>query len=504
MNTKKLGINFGILLMVIVLFAKFAVWDNETNRWVISDAVTKPDKSYKATVASPIVFPTSMVQNTAWINDASKLNTVLSSDFVSVKVKQDILDAVTKAKKENKKISISGARHSMGGQNLGSQIHLDMNNYDKVITFENVGNSVTVESGITWKLLQEFLITKNRAVRVMQDSNIFTIGGSIGSNVHGKDIRYGSLIESINWFKIVDSSGIETLVDRNNKELFESVVGGFGLFGIITEVNLKTEPNTNYKYTITHQPAESLIPKFDEYQSLGAEQIEGHFSVSKDALLQDLQIYYFQPTDKVSTDDVSGENSIWLRKLVYRLSRDSDIGKQFRWFMQTKVSPIVDPSYTTRNGSQAAPFRVLELNDPITTDVLQEYFVPSRKIDEFLPKYRELLRKNNMNLINCGVRKVLADKEALVSYATEEMYGFVCYYNVKKDNNLNSDFRIFTGEMLDYMNTIDAKYYLAYNFMDYNEKIITMYPNIKELLNRKAKYDPQAIFWNQWIEKFNN
>jgi decaprenylphospho-beta-D-ribofuranose 2-oxidase len=501
MNPKKLKINFGIILLVIVIFTKFAIWDNDSNRWLITDAITKPSKDYKATVASPIVFPTSLVQKSTWINDASKLNSVLASDFVSVNSKQDILDAVTKAKKENKKVSISGARHSMGGQNLGSQIHLDMNNYDKVVNFEITDNSVTVESGITWKLLQQFLGSKNRAVRVMQDSNIFTIGGSMGSNVHGKDIRYGSMIESINWFRIVDSSGAEVLVDRSNKELFETVVGGFGLFGIITEVNLKTEPNTNYKYTITHQPAESLISKFNEYQKLGGEQIEGHFSVSEDDLLKDLQIYYFQPTEKVSVDDVGGENSIWLRKMVYRLSRDSDIGKRFRWFMQTKVSPIVDPNYTTRNGSQAAPFRVLELNDPNTTDVLQEYFVPSRKIDEFLPKYRELLRKYNMNLINCGVRKVLADKEALVSYATEEMYGFVCYYNVKRDNALNGDFHTFTGEVLDYMNTIDAKYYLAYSFMDYNDKILNMYPSIKELLNRKTKYDPQNIFWNKWIEK---
>jgi decaprenylphospho-beta-D-ribofuranose 2-oxidase len=81
----------------------------------------------------------------------------------------------------------------MGGQNLGEQIHLDMNGYDKILDFEASSHSVTVESGITWKQLQTFLATKSRAVRVMQDSNIFTIGGSIGSNVHGKDVRYGSL-----------------------------------------------------------------------------------------------------------------------------------------------------------------------------------------------------------------------------------------------------------------------------------------------------------------------
>ncbi len=494
---KKYTNTFAALILILILISKFAVWDNPNNRWMVQDTYYKPESDYKATVATPI----SLIQKSAWINDASKLKSALSSDFVKVENKKDILDSVQKAKTEKKKISISGARHSMGGQNLGEQIHLDMNNYDKVIDFA-ADNSVTVESGITWKQLQTFLITRSRAVRVMEDSNIFTIGGSMGSNVHGKDVRYGSLIESINWFKIVNSDGQEILVDRSNRDLFQSVIGGFGLFGIITEVNLKTEPNTNYKYTITHQPADQLVAKFDEYQKLGAEQVEGHFSVSSDSLLSDLQIYYFEPTTKASNDDVSGENSIWLRKLVYRLSRDSNLGKQFRWFMQTKVSPIVDPSFTTRNGSQAAPFRVLELDDANSTDVLQEYFVPSSKIAEFMPKYLELLRKHNMNLINCGVRKVLKDTEALVSYATEEMYGFVCYYNVNRDNSKNAVFHTFSGEMLDYMNTIGAKYYLAYDTMDYNDKILQMYPGIKQLLENKKAYDPNDIFWNKWIEKF--
>ncbi len=498
-NKKLIGIS--ALAIVIVAIAKFIIWDNENNRWLIQDAIARPDQNYKSTVASPL-NSTSGVHR---IDDASKLNSATPTQLVLVKSKQDILNAVAQARLQQRSISVSGARHSMGGQNLGEQIHLDMNGYDKILDFEASSNSVTVESGITWKQLQTFLATKNRAVRVMQDSNIFTIGGSIGSNVHGKDVRYGSFIESINWFKMIDSSGQEIRVDRDsNQELFASVIGGFGLFGIITEVNLKTEPNTNYQYTITHQPAETLVAKFNDYAAQGAQQIEGHFSVDNDRLLQDLQIYYFEPTNKQSTDDVSGENSIWLRKLVYRSSRDSNLGKQFKWFMQTQVSPIVDPSYTTRNGSQAAPFRVLELNDPSTTDVLQEYFVPSRKIAEFLPKYRELLKKHKMNLINCGVRRVQADQAALVSYATEEMYGFVCYYNISRDNAKNQDFHSFTGEVLDHLLAIDAKYYLAYNFMDYQDKIYQMYPSIRELLQRKRKYDPSNIFWNKWVEKFQS
>lgn len=488
-------------LILIVIFTKYMIWDDNNRRWIIEDIYYKPDSGYKATVASQIslVVKNSNNYTRVLLNDASKLQPTEASDYTIVKEKSQISDAVKKAKLEKKSISLSGARHSMGGQNLGSSIHLDMNGYDKVLNFDSMDQSVTVESGITWKLLQEFLGTQNRAVRVMQDSNIFTIGGSMGSNVHGKDIRYGQLIESINWFKLINSNGEETKVSRTeNGELFGAVIGGFGGFGIITEVNLKTDPNVKYEYTITHQPAETLVQRWDEYIASGAEQVEGHFSVDNDNFLKDLQIYYFKQTDKPAKDDVSGENSIWLRKLVYRLSRESDLGKKFRWWMQKNVSPLVDPGITTRNGSMAAPFRVLELDDPQTTDILQEYFVPRDKITEFLPKYRELLKANNMNLINCGLRRVQADTEALVNYSQGEMYGFVCYYNVSRDSSKNIDLKQFTGKMLDYMNTIDAKFYLAYNTEGYEDKILTMYPKLKDLQTIKTKYDTDGIFRNRF------
>jgi decaprenylphospho-beta-D-ribofuranose 2-oxidase len=503
-------------LLLILLFTKYMIWDDNNRRWMIEDIYHKPDSGYKATVAPQISLMVRGSNNysKALINDASKLQSTEAADYFLVSNKEQIIESVKKAKLEKKSISLSGARHSMGGQNLGSSIHLDMNGYDKVLNYDSIDQSVTVESGITWKLLQEFLGKENRAIRVMQDSNIFTVGGSMGSNVHGKDIRYGQLIESINWFKIINSSGIEIKVSRvENSELFGAVIGGFGGFGVITEVNLKTDPNVNYEYIITHQPAESLVQKWDEYIASGAEQVEGHFSVDKDNFLQDLQIYYFRQTDKNvkntplqrerhgEGDDVSGENSIWLRKLVYRLSRESDLGKKFRWWMQKNVSPIVDPGITTRNGSMAAPFRVLELDDPQTTDILQEYFVPRDKITEFLPKYRELLKSNNMNLINCGLRRVQVDTETMVNYSQQEMYGFVCYYNVSRDSSKNIDLKQFTGQMLDYMNTIDAKFYLAYNTEGHNDKILTMYPKLKDLQVLKTRNDPGEVFKNKFWDK---
>jgi decaprenylphospho-beta-D-ribofuranose 2-oxidase len=491
------------ILLVLIIITKFLIWDDNNNQWIIKDIYYKPPAEFKGTIASPTQLVQKENRSYMRVDDASKLISVETSDFIRVTTKKDIFDAVDKAKSEKKSLSLSGARHSMGGQNLGDQIHLDMQGYDKIVDYSMEDQSLTIESGATWKQIQEFLGDRGRAVRVMQDSNIFTVGGSMGSNIHGKDVRYGQLIESINWFNLIGPDGKEIRVDRNeNPELFRAVNGGFGGFGIITTVNLKTDPNTNYKYTITHQPAEQVVEKWDEYIAKGAEQIESHFSISKDSFLADAQIYYFEPTVKESKDDVSGENSIWLRKAVYRLSRLGEEGKRFRWFMQKHVSPLIDPGFTTRNGAMAAPFRTLELDDPQSTDILQEYFVPRDKVSEFLPQYRTLLKKHNMNLLNCGLRRVQLDTEALVNYSKEEMYGFVCYYKVDRDSSKNNSLRNFTGEMMDYLNEIDGKFYLAYNIEGHTDKIKTMYPDLTKLFELKSKYDSDNMFDNKFFKQF--
>ena len=165
-----------------------------------------------------------------------------------------------------------------------------------------------------------------------------------------------------------------------------------GLFGVIGEVNLKTAENTTYNYSVIHQPRSEMISFMEkQIKRPTLEMIEAQISVDRSNFLGESQIYYFDKATSNPTlkDDVTGENSIWLRKLVYRTSRSSDWGKQFRWFMQKNIAPSLDPQQLTRNSGMAAPFRTLELNQPDTTDILQEYFVPVEQANDFLDKYAQ-------------------------------------------------------------------------------------------------------------------
>jgi FAD/FMN-containing dehydrogenase len=73
-----------------------------------------------------------------------------------------------------------------------------------------------------------------------QSYSTFSVGGTISVNAHGITSDH-CLAESVVHFTIILANGQEKLcsrdsVDETAKELFLCAIGGYGLFGIITEV----------------------------------------------------------------------------------------------------------------------------------------------------------------------------------------------------------------------------------------------------------------------------
>jgi len=133
---------------------------------------------------------------------------------------------------------------------------------------------------------------------------------------------------------------------------------------------------------------------------------------------------------------------------------------------------------------------------------LQEYFVPISQVDRFLAEYKKIIRSHDIQLINVTVRKVNRDNEALVSYATEDMYAFVAYYKIARDKSGDIQMSAFTQEMMDYLLSIDAKFYLAYRGYYTKDQLYAMYPKLQELFALKRQLDRDEIFSNKWYEEF--
>ena len=486
-----------LALTIEGLFIKAYFWDDPSKQWLLKDLLPYEDGGQKLTLAPPLAIP---------LQDASHLNSSIVSEIRSPKTVAEVIQAVNDAHFTRRKISLSGIRHSMGGQALGSNtLHLDMTHLDSV-RYNASDQTVTVGPGATWRQIQIVLSQQGRAVRVMQDSNIFSVGGSLSVNAHGKDPRYGSLIESVNFLKLALADGREIQCDRTQqKDMFAAVIGGYGTMGIITEVNLKTTQNGNYAFSLVPIQTDALLETLEALAKNPANRLlEAHLSVDSERFLTECLIYIYSETSSRPqlTDDLQGENSIWLRKAIFQASRISNMGKILRWELEKRLTPLVDPKVVSRNTAMAVPVRFLQNPDPQTTDLLQEYFIPAEQVNAFLGSYKRLLKKYSVHLLNVTVRKVVRDTDALVSYAQTDMYGFVVYYKVPRRGAAVQTIQAFTHELVEYLISIKARYYLCYGSYYTQSQLITMYPEVRTLFALKTQYDPDMLFTNKWYEKY--
>jgi FAD/FMN-containing dehydrogenase len=486
-----------VSLAVGGLFIKAYVWDDPSKQWLLADLFPNEDATHKLTLAPPAG---------TLLDDASHLNSTSVKEIRSPKTVAEVIKAVKDAQSTNKKISLSGVRHSMGGQSLGlNTLHLDMTQMDAV-RYNDSDQTVTVGPGATWRQIQTSLSQHDRAVRVMQDSNIFSVGGSLSVNAHGKDPQYGSLIESVNFLKMVTADGKEILCDKtHNKDLFAAVIGGYGLLGIITEVNLLTTQNSTYAFSLLPTQTHSLIDTLESLSKNPANRLlEAHLSVDEERFLTESLIYKYAEANALEKpkDELNGENSTWLRKVVFQASRMSNFGKFLRWEIEKQFTPLIEAKTVSRNTAMAVPVRFLQNPDPHSTDILQEYYIPTEQANTFLESYKKLVKKYNVNVLNVTIRKVQKDINALVSYAQKDMYGFVIYYKVQQNSADIHTIQAFTRELMEYLISIKATYYLCYGGYYSQSQLTTMYPEIRTLFTLKKQHDPNGLFTNVWYEKY--
>ncbi|MBS3099453.1 aminotransferase class V-fold PLP-dependent enzyme [Candidatus Pacearchaeota archaeon] len=192
------------------------------------------------------------------ILDNNRLTFAYVNKIFSPKSEKEIRDIVRLASKHKAKLSVMGKLCNIGGHSFSDNAWLiDLKGYNNIISLSKNKKIITVQSGILWEKIQAYINQFALSVLTMQSSNQFTVGGSLGANIHGRDIRASTIIKSIESFRIVLHDGtIKNVSRKENYELFKLAIGGYGLFGIITEIELKLTDNE-----ILKQKAILILPQ---------------------------------------------------------------------------------------------------------------------------------------------------------------------------------------------------------------------------------------------------
>jgi decaprenylphospho-beta-D-ribofuranose 2-oxidase len=444
------------------------------------------------------------------ISDVGRLMPIKIKKMVKGQEENSMVNTINEVQKEDLKVSIAGKRHSQGGHTYyPDAVVLDMRGYNKVLKVDPVHKTIHVQSGVTWNDIQKAINPYGLSVKVMQSQNIFTVGGSLSVNVHGRDIRNGALIETVNWFRLLKPDGeIITVSREENSEYFPLAIGGYGLFGVILDVELQLTSDELY-----YIKTEEL--NYDEYENyfkesvLQNDKVKMHLarlSTAPDTFLQDMYLtdYLISPKHEEYSNhnQLKEDKFTFLTKFLLGLSRDFDWGKDAFWTMQKSFFRDRDGHLETRNNVMRSESEFLEHEGKNDTDILQEYFIPVDKYEEYIDDLRKFLADKDLNLMNITVRYVKHNEEALMSYAKDDMFALVLLINQGMDEKEKKK----TGEIIRGMVDVTLKhsgsYYLPYYEYPTVKQMHVAYPNAEEFFSKKRQLDPDERFVNLFYEEY--
>jgi hypothetical protein len=238
-----------------------------------------------------------------YVDDASRMDrTAVDSILIiptdSAAAIRQLIGIVKYADSTGKKISLAGSRHSMGGHTIyPGGIQIDMLPFHKLHLDE--GNKVLyAQAGAKWSEIIPFLNRRNLSVAVMQSNNSFSVGGSVSVNCHGWQNNSGPIASTVQGFSLLKADGEIVHCSRTeNAELFGLVLGGYGLFGIILEVELKVVPNRLYLMKRYMVPYRDYIKTYSLHAE-GRKEVEmayGRLDICTDNFLKDAILNVFIP-----------------------------------------------------------------------------------------------------------------------------------------------------------------------------------------------------------------
>jgi FAD/FMN-containing dehydrogenase len=437
------------------------------------------------------------------INDVTQLNRIQVNEVITPTTTAEIVEAV---KKHAGPIAIGGARHSMGGQiATAGALFIDMRQFNRILNFSPGDKTITVQAGTRWRQIQEQIDPANLSIKIMQSYANFTVGGSLSVNAHGRYVGQGPIIMSVKSLKVVlaDGSIVEASATENS-DVFNGVIGGYGGLGVIVEATLQLTDNLTIKRHTQTMPLAA-------YKQFFFDQIR----TDSNAVFHNGNIY---PPDYTTVTSVTYSVT---KEPLTDLDRLSPSGQSYRldrfgWWIVSEWPfgksirrRFFDRAYfggervTLRNNEASYDAAELEpASRDSSTYVLEEYFVPVDRFDEFVVRMREILRRHNPNVINISIRHSLQDPGSLLAWARTEVFAFVIYYKQGTSDAERNEVGNWTRELIDAALAVDGSYYLPYQLHATPEQFRRAYPRAAEFLILKRRLDPTNKFRNELIDKY--
>jgi FAD/FMN-containing dehydrogenase len=454
------------------------------------------------------------------VNDVhAQLNATLVRRVLRPASVADVQEAVLEARAAGGAIAIAGGRHAMGGQQFSAGLALlDMTGLDRVLDFDPERGEVEAEAGIMWPALIAWLHARQDGqphpwgiIQKQTGADRLTLGGALSSNVHGRVLGRGPIVNEVVAFTLVDAGGALRRCARDeNRELFRLAIGGYGLFGPIVSVRLQLAPRRKVRREVTLQTIDEVVASLEERADEGRGYGDFQFAIdpaSADFLKEGICSCYVRiagdtpvPDKQRALTRADWEELFHLSHVDPRRASDAytrhylATDEQLYWSDLHQMADYHDGYHLPLDGRLGA-------TSP-GSEMITELYVPRRDLPAFMADVAHDFQTHQTPVIYGTVRLIERDDETVLAWAREPWACIV--FNLHVDHTPEGIERAADAfrRLIDRALAYGGSYYLTYHRWATKEQVEAAYPQFVEFLREKLRCDPAERFQSDWYRHY--
>lgn len=431
----------------------------------------------------------------------SRLNATRVAEVVPVASLRHVREALERARRRRRAVSIAGGRHAMGGQQFCSGgTLLDTRRLDRVLSLDLDRGTVEVEAGIRWPALARALQDAPLTFAQKQTgANDLSLGGAVAANVHGRGLTLRPFVADVESVVVVGTDGVVRRCSRTEHgELFRLVCGGYGLFGVVYSVELRLVPRRTLERVVELRTADELADAFAARIADGFLYGDFQFAVdphSRDFLHRGVFSCYRPVEDRplppgqrvLSPDD-------W--RTLLRLAH-TDKTTAFELYAAHYLATSGQLYVSDRHQLAQYVDGYHEHVGP-GSEMIAELSVPRALLADFLAAAGSELRRSDADVIYGTVRLIERDDETQLAWAREPWACTVLNLHVDHDRAGIARAAAVFRRLNDLALERGGTFYLTYHRWATARQLLRAYPQLPEFLAAKEAHDPDGAFESEW------
>jgi FAD/FMN-containing dehydrogenase len=337
-----------------------------------------------------------------------------------------------------------------------------------------------------------------------------SLGGALSCNAHGRGLTLKPIIQQVVGFDLLGADGTVRHCSRTeNADLFGLAIGGYGLFGFITRVELQLRPRVKVRRVVELAETGEIMARFADRIRDGYLYGDYQFATdsSRESFLRRGVFSCYRPVPletPLTPNPTRFRPEDWARLTYYShrfkqrafevySTRYLATSGQIYWADWQLSAAYVDNYHADLDRA---------LGGPRATEMITEIYVPRAALAAFMEDARRALGAARANMIYGTVRLIEKDDESFLAWARAPWACVIFNLHVEHTppaiDRAADAFRM----LIDLGITHGGSYYLTYHRWARRDQVETCYPQFREFLALKRRHDPEEVFQSTWYQHY--